>query len=404
MIVKIDTDSFVSAVNWSTKTYNPKNDKSNLVFSVSSDGTGSLAYTSEDSFMKTGFNVQEVDFSDTDEVDLKFVVDSGYVKSLANALGNGGNVVVIEKDMNDVKTSLKLKTDIGSFTVPLLDHRISDEPDVVSIGDVDDNEFFDYLSRESKLCDTDQVDAAMFIGSVDLSFDTDNNLVKLFATDRYVIGGVSTSFTPAENTDEDIYNTVIDGHVLLPAFNANLISPTKGLNSPVTLIAEKVKKENTSFKFGYSFADGRIALFSLTNADAFPNFEKMRGKALDDVKNSVVISTPVLTKAIKTISSLVQYEDDIYLNISSDGLVVTDSSESNKIRVPHSDINFVDDGVQRFRFYRGVINEAFHPIGTKDVILSWAESKSASNFVFQPVTEDAEVLDNVFVMAVIVQG
>lgn len=396
MKITINSKSFVDAVSWVTKSYDTKNERAYIALSINSEGEGVLSHSNTNSYMKSNYSVTSVDFDGDDEDKATFAVDGSYLKNLANAIGNSGGEVVISKKLKSAKTSLDVKTSLGKFTIPLLEYAVAEEPEFSEIGEVDDNEFFDSLTRIAKLCDSDNSGATSFIGSVDFGFDTDDKTVKMFATDRYALGEISLDFSPNEDADDTV-DEIVSRHILLPSSSANIVSATKGINTSITLIAED--SGDGTLRFGYSFPDNRIALFSLVNANTFPHTQAMKDKAIKEVEHEITLETSDLKNAIRTISSLTPAEDDIYFTITNKGLVVTDSTKSNSLKIDNTEIDYDSEEEYRARFVRTVINEAFSPISTSKMKLKWGENSMA--FVLEPLTEDGESVDNVFVMAVL---
>lgn len=400
MKLRVDTKSFVDAVAWVTKNYDAKDDRSYVALSIDEDGVGYLSHTNPTSYMKSNYNVLEVDFDGDDVKEAQFAVEGKFLKTLAKAVGQGTGDVVISKKLKTAKTALEVKTSSGKFTLPLLDSVIGKAPKVVEIGEVDDNEFFDMLLRISKLCDTNTSGSSMFTGAVDFGFNKEDGSVKLFATDRFALGEVVLDFSANEDNDDETASYFVNNHALLPYNNAVLVPPSKGVSTAVSVVAESSK--NGAKRLGYSFPDGRIALFSLLDASPFPSVSDMKKKALAAVDSSITLPKSALINAINVVSSLTWDEDHIYLNISKDGLIVSDSNDSNSLSVEHSDLDYSSSETYRAKFLRATINESFSPIVTNDVKLKWGENSNA--FVFEPVTEDGESVENVFVMSVLAKN
>lgn len=394
MKITVDSKSFVDAVAWVTKSYDQKNDRAYVALSVNDEGKGILAHSNDNSYMKSEFNVISADFNDDDVNEATFAVDGSYLKNLATAIGNADGEVVISKKLKTERTSLDVKTSLGKFTVPMLDNKVSADPEIVEIGEVDDNEFFDSLTRIAKLCDSDNSGASNFLGSVEFGFSEDS--IKMFATDRFAMGEIKLDFSRSDDED-DFIETLLEKNILLPAASASLIPATKGVNTSITLIAED--GGDGTQRFGYLFPNGRVALFSLTNSPAFTHFEKMKQKTIKDIDYEIVVPTSALKSAIKTISSLAPSEESVYLTINKKGIVVTDSSKSNSLKVESSGLVYDSDEDYRARFLRLIINESFSPISTSVVKLKWGSASKA--FVFEPITEDGKSVENVFVMAVV---
>lgn len=396
MKLVIDTKSFINAVAWATRSYDSKDDRAYATLHVDADGNGSISHTNFSSYMKSEFTVVSVDFTGDTETEVSFAVDGQYIQRLAGAIPAKGELT-ISKKLSSSRTSLDVKSDFGKFTIPMLDANVGEEPKTVVIGEVDDNEFFDAMLRISKICDAANTGNASFVSSVDLGFDAENNSVRLFATDRYAMAEVVLGFTPDSNIDDETLESYINNHVLLPHSSAVLVPPTKGLNTSITLIGET--SPNGSLRFGYSFPDGRIALFSLMNAPNFTRLETMKTQTKRLIEHSITVPVADLKNAIGTVSKLVREDDDVYLTVSEDGLVVSDRYDTNKLNVEHVDMDYDLEEPYRARFVRPVINEAFSPISTPSVKLEWGST--SGSFVFTPIAEDGSIVETVFVMAVL---
>lgn len=401
MKLRVDTKSFVDAVAWVTKNYDAKDDRAYVALSIDENGNGYFSHTNPTSYMKSNFTVLEVDFNGDDVDEAQFAVDGKFLRTLAKAVGSSAGDVVISKKLKTAKTALEVKTSSGKFTLPLFDSVVAKAPKVVEIGEVDDSEFFDMLLRISKLCDTNTSGSSMFTGAVDFGFSKDDSTVKLFATDRFALGEVILEFTANEETaEDDTVVKIMENHALLPYSNAVLVPPSKGVSTSVSIIAEASK--SGAMRLGYSFPDGRVALFSLLDAAPFPTVAKMKEKALESVEYNIVLPKTDLINAINVVSSLTWDEDHIYLNISDKGLVVSNSTDSNSLSVEHLDLDYTESENYRAKFLRATINESFSPIMTNNVRLKWGAKSNA--FVFEPVTEDGESVDNVFVMSVLAKN
>lgn len=399
MELKIDVKSFVNAVNWVTKSYDNKDDRAYVALSINEDGIGALSHTNTTSYMKSDYTVLDVNFDGDDETEVDFAIDGTFLRKLAKAIASVDGEIVLSKKLKSKRTALEAKTVSGKFTLPLLDAKVSKMPKIIEIGEVDDNEFFDMLIRISKLCDTNTSGSSMFTGAVDLGFSTENNTVKLFATDRFALGEVALDFTPASTDDEKV-NELLSKNVLLPYDKAGIVAATKGISTSISIIAES--GSNGVLRLGYSFPDGRVALFSLLDATTFPSVEAMKKKATDLVSNQITVSKAELISAISVVSSLTWDEDHVYLNISQDGLIVSDSSDANALQVDHSSLEYEGNETYRAKFLRATLNESFSPITTSDVVLKWGEDSAA--FVFEPITEDGQIVENVFVMSVLAKN
>ena len=389
--------NLVTAILWATKNYDTKNSRSHVVLSVNEQGSGYFAHENSNSYMKAEFNVSTIDLSTDGVTQVDLALEGTYLKSLANALVKSDGDVTVTKTSD---TALIMKTNLGKFTVPLLDFRVSKVPELVELGEVDDTEFFDSLGRIAKLCDAKNSGATSFLGSVDLGLDAANNKITLFATDRYALAQISLDFSPVNSDDDDtLVESFTTEHILLPSASASVVPPTKGLNTSITLVGEKTHRE--ALRFGYSFPDGRLALFALTNTTAFTHADKMRKAVESGVEYDITVNTTALKNAIKVISDLSPAEYAVYLTVDKDGLSVSDANGSNTLTVELEGLNYESDEPYTAKFSRTVINSAFHPVATSDVRLKWGTDSTA--FIFEPVTENGDNVSNVFIMVALSQ-
>ena len=164
-----------------------------------------------------------------------------------------------------------------------------------------------------------------------------------------------------------------------------MVSASRGLDSSVDLVYEPTTK-----KFGYRFDDGRVALFSLIKAEPI-NYGSVKNKR-DTMTNSLVVETAAFKDALSTVSSLTWDDKYIFLDITEDSLEVRDESGANRKSVVIEPENVTEFSA---KFSKVIIDEAFYPVTTAFVRLQWSESNT---FVFTPVTEDREPMDNAFVL------
>lgn len=397
MELKIDVKSFVSAVNWVTKNYDTRDDKAYVALSVNDNGVGSLSHTNANSYMKSDYNVVSVDFSGDDVTEVDLAIEGNFLRKFAKAIGNIDGDIVLTKKLGNKQTSLEARTVSGKFTLPLTSAKVAKAPEIIELGEIDDNEFFDMLNRISKLCDTNTSGSSLFTGGVDLGFDVENKAVKLFATDRFAMSEVVLDFTPSV---DDEYAELLNDHVLLPFDKAGIIPATKGVSTSVSIIAQENK--DVIARIGYSFPDGRVALFAKFDSSPFPGVDTMKEKARKLVEYSLTLNKKELLDAVNVVSSLAWEEEHIYLKISEDGLIVSDSKGSNALQVDHSNVEYDGDEEYTAKFLRSTLIESFSPVTTSDVVLKWGNDSSA--FVFSPITEDGDTLDNVFVMSVLAKN
>lgn len=387
MKLTVDAKNFVESITWVTKNYDSKDDKAYVALVVSEDGESYLSHANQTSYIKHRLPLMSVDFAGDSDNEAALALEGKFLQRLASALGTATGSVELSKNLNKSNTSLDVKSSHGKFTIPVVDSTIAAAPEMTNLGEVDDNEYFDSIQRLAKLCDAVNAGYLPVLGTVDLKLDAEEGKLSMMATDRYALGEIVIDFTPdaaAGEILEDLSN------LLLPHENAQLVSPTKGLSTSITLVYEEEGK-----KFGYLFADGRVALFSLSNTSPLA-YSDLKKAASSKTKSSMTVSTNDLKKAIGIVSSLAWEEDSVWLDISEDGeLVVSDSNQTNTLAVDSE--NAVTDTALRVKFIRPVINEAFSPVSTGKMNLKWADASNA--FILEPVLDDGSAVENVFVLA-----
>lgn len=387
MKLTVDAKNFVEAISWVTKNYDSKDDKAYVALVVSEDGESYLSHANQTSYIKSRLPLVSVDFTGDNENEAALALEGKFLQRLASALGAATGTVELSKVLSKTNTSLDVKSSHGKFTIPVVDSKIASAPEMTNLGEVDDNEYFDSIQRLAKLCDAVNAGYLPVLGTVDLKLDAEDGKLSMMATDRYALGEIVIDFTPDVAAGEILDDL---SNLLLPHENAQLVSPTKGLSTSITLVYEEEGK-----KFGYLFADGRVALFSLSNTSPLA-YSDLKKAASSKTKSSMTVSTNDLKKAIGIVSSLAWEEDSVWLDISEDGeLVVSDSNQTNTLAVDSE--NVVTDSALRVKFIRPVINEAFSPVSTGKMNLKWADAGNA--FILEPVLDDGTAVENVFVLA-----
>lgn len=387
MKLTVDAKNFVESISWVTKNYDSKDDKAYVALVVSEDGESYLSHANQTSYIKHRLPLMSVDFAGDSDNEAALALEGKFLQRLASALGTATGSVELSKSLNKSNTSLDVKSSHGKFTIPVVDSTIAAAPEMTNLGEVDDNEYFDSIQRLAKLCDAVNAGYLPVLGTVDLKLDAEEGKLSMMATDRYALGEIVIDFTPDAAAGEILDDL---SNLLLPHENAQLVSPTKGLSTSITLVYEEEGK-----KFGYLFADGRVALFSLSNTSPLA-YSDLKKAASSKTKSSMTVSTNDLKKAIGIVSSLAWEEDSVWLDISEDGeLVVSDSNQTNTLAVDSE--NAVTDSALRVKFIRPVINEAFSPVSTGKMNLKWADASNA--FILEPVLDDGSAVENVFVLA-----
>jgi DNA polymerase III sliding clamp (beta) subunit (PCNA family) len=385
MQLVVDTKSFADAVSWVAKTLDTKDDKSYIALVVNADGDGYLSHTNGLSYIESPLQIDKIELED-DETEVKLALGAQYTKRLASTLRDHSAPLTFSKDLNNPRTSLTVKRPQENYTIPLVEARIGAAPKYEVIGSVSDGEYFDTLNRLAKLTDPANAGVLPVIGTVDVRLDPDEKTITVMATDRYALGEIVIPFVPS--TAAEFFGE--NKNLLIPEERASMIAPSKGSVDNIELIFE-----GKSSKFGYTFPDGRIALFALSTAE--PLAYGVIKKSASGTEGKALISITELRNAIASISSLVYDETNIQLTITSKGLIISDIHETNTLRVTLADTTEIEEPIV-VRFSRSILNEALGPISTNRFNLKWKDEKSA--FILEPVFDDDTVADNVFLLAI----
>lgn len=384
MKLTADTQSFVAAVDWATKTYDTKNTKAYVALTVNEAGEAHLTHTNLTSFMRREFQLLNYSGTDAQEIAL----DGQFLQRVASVLnGATGSVEIISEGAAGA-TNVTVKSSNGKFSIPTFAAVIPSVPELVEIGEVDERAFFDALQRLARLSDPLATGGTACLSAVDLSLDLKAKKFVMMATDRYTMGEITRDFEPGEDAAAYVE---AQGNILIPTESASLVSAPKGLSGAVTLVHEP-----ESQKFGYSFADGRIALFSLRDAKPL-KYQGVKTRFLQELKHGVQLDVNDLRKTIGNISSIAWAEAGVDMELSESEVAITDEAKSNRMVLAASNASLDQD--YEVKFLRTVIAKAFHPIATERMNLRWGvnEAGQVNVFILEPVLDDGTVDDSVFV-------
>lgn len=381
---KIDSKDFIDVVGWVTKYYDPRAQNAPLVFALDTEGDSSFYYEDRVSFMKSPVPLTDVDLGDKEE--LNVAVDANYLKRLASAVRSAG---LLEFTWDEEDSGINITSEHGSFTLPLLNVTIPETMKIEPLGEVDDNEYFNSLQRLAKICDAKEGGYFPALVTVDLQFDCEDKKLVMMATDRYTLGEITVDFEPDEDNAVKYFED--HPHIFLPQKIASLIAPTKDNLTSVSIVSG-----DRGDKYGYAFADGKVAVFSTQEVSPIP-YERLKTSALSEAVNHFIVEADEVRKALSVVSSLAWEESTIIFNIDKEGeLEVSDNTNSNVLGVLLDGFEIDDD--YKVKFNRSVINQAFFPLSTKNVKISWKDDKKA--FVFTPLLDDGSEMENVFVLCV----
>lgn len=385
MKIKVDSQSLVKAISWVVKAVDAKDPEAFVALTLKESGEGELSASSTNTYMKSTiqFNPDEVE----DEV--KIALSGSFLARLVKPLEYSSGDTVLTLASGEKSKTLKVKASYGNFNVPVVEKRIPTPPEVVTLGSVNDREYFDYLLRCAKICDPDDSGTVLPLSSVDVKIDTEDEKLYIMATDRYTLAEVSLDFTASPELAESGVDT--GAHYLIPHYAASLIPPSKEGSDDVTLVLEP-----ETGRFGYRFDDGRES--RLSTSDLSPiKYQALKNS--DSHIHQLEADRAEILKAISILSSLAQDESDrTHWTITPDNFVVHDQSSENRVPV-EAEIK-IEEGEEKFSpvFLRVLIEESFLPITSKKVRVTWGTS--VQNFVLRPLLDNDEIDENVFVTTI----
>lgn len=374
--IKIEAKSFLNAINWATRSFDPKDSKAYVALTVDSDGSAYLSHSNYTSHMKAPFDLNGVDLDG--EETYQVALDGRFMQRLTGAISQG------ELTLKNSKSGLILTSSAGKFTIPTLNSRITKTPEVLTVGSVSAIDYFDTLSRLAKVCDPASAGLSPALGTVNILIDEEEEEITMMATDRWALSEAVIDFTPGEDLEKcaDVMKS------FLFTYESAILVNSKEPES-IELIFEP-----TSQKFGYRFNDGRIALFGLKQETPL-SYGSIKEGAYSNVPSNIWVSTKDLQKAITAISNLDYLGVLIKLKLTEDSIEISDSSGSNKM-----EIDVISGEVEEdceVVFVRAVINKIFAPVSTAKVAVKFSDNSSP--FVFEPVLDNDIEADNIFVLA-----
>ena len=393
MKITIDAKSFSNAISWVVKTFNPRESSSYISLHLDpKTNESSLSYLNATSYLKASIQILETEGIQGISP-LHFAIDGEYLQRLAKSLGSVSLPIVLEEDKK--KNALIMTTDNASFTIPTFEFKKPKDPKITALGEVDDREMFDSLLRVSKLCDIHNSGSIPALSAVDINLKPKEKKVTLMATDRYTLAEVEIDFEPSEKAQNFVNRVARKNEkkktsILLPVEDAIRIPPSKGVTSTTSLVYEEVGE-----KFGFRFADGRVAVFSLRDGDPL-NYQSMKEFSDSDHDNNIVLEVSEFKKALQTVSSLAWEERDFYIDFDKTEAVVRDQNSSNQIAFTYEEGELAEPFTAVFS--REILLESLYPVSTGKVKISW--NNEVQKYCLKPVLDNSEVQPGIFVMTV----
>lgn len=387
MKLTITPESFTQAAAWVTKALDTK-DTNNFV-TLYSDGAENsyLSYGAGSSFMKAPLIGAKIEL-EAGETEVALTLSGLEVKRLSGVLKGNKTELELSKKLSDAKAPLSIKRGTDRFQVQLSEAKPGTQPSFERLGSVANGEFFDTLNKLAKLTDTANAGAIPSIAAVDIKLNPEAETVTVMATDRYALGEIVLPYTP--NSSAKFYKDNVN--MLIPEHHARMVAPARGSVEEVELI-----HDSASGRLGYEFADGRIALFSLSTADPISYGALLENS--ESLDCSALLDLNALKTALGTIKSLSADESSIHLKVSKDNLEVSDMRKKNSVNVGVSEFTVAGDKkTHELSFHRKILDEILTPISTARFNLKWGSDESRW-VTLEPVFDDDSVADNVFLLA-----
>lgn len=398
MKLTIDPQDLADAVAWSVQNYDAKDTQSYVVLTVERDnGTASLTHVNQVSHMRAPLPIRDLEF-DEDETEDSYTIplDGPYLKNLAGVVKRMGiDELVLSKKLAKKNDPLRVRGSRQNFTVPVLMVETKKAPALSVLGEVNDLEFFSALQRLAKLCTLASADAGAATGSVALKFA--ERKLTLMGTDSYSLGEIILDYEAREGLAEFTEKASNGAIVLIPRAAALTVKPSRVATDTLELVYDTKGK-----KFGYSFDDGRIALFSLDQSTP-TIYESLKNSVIEVSDASVDLPLQDFTRAIEAIASLSPEEVDV--NVKIDGtkkrrkFTVSDSKKSNVIELEVSAMDF--DGEVDISFFRDVISKSLVPVAGSSIRLFFSSEGPQMVVLRKLKEEEAKIDKSVFSLAII---
>ena len=399
MNLTIDPSDLADAVAWSIQNYDAKDTQSYVALTVEREnGSASLTHVNQVSHMRAPLTISGLEFDEgEDEDSYSIPLDGPYLKNLAGVVKRMGiNELLLSKKLSKKNDPLKVKGSRQSFTVPVLMVETKATPGLTVLGETNNLELFNALQRLAKLCTLASADSGAATGAVAIKFGEDK--LTLMGTDSYSLGEVILDYEPRSKTLKEFSSKAANGSiVLVPRSAAMTVKPSKNATDSVELVYD-----NKGKKFGYSFDDGRIALFSLDQSTP-TIYEALKQSVVDASDASVDLDLQEFTRAIEAIASLNPEDVDVTVKIEGSKkkkkFTVSDGRKSNVIDLEIDGMDF--SGEVELSFFRDVISKSLVPVAGSSIRLFFS-SEGPQMVVLRKIREeDSKIDSSVFSLAII---
>lgn len=399
----INSTSFAEATGWALKGFNPKREKDYILYELNAETSVlSVSSISNAYYFKKEVAVDDFQQTETDEDGsrekkdkvIKFAADGRFLQKMISILPKGVELKISEK-VKDEHTSLIVKAPKQRLEVPLFDgKRPPKSPGITKLGDVSARDLTNALKALSKIADVSGAAAIPAVSGLDTIIHKDDGKLSFMATDMYALSEITLDFSDISDNEEKLKELTPENSAnprfLLNAQDAATLSKESG--NPDSVI--ELGLDETG-KIAFLFEDGRIACVSRIESEVI-NYGDFKSAKRDE--SSVIVETKEILNAIKYCNTMSWDNDDIIINIGSDGFSVTnrDKNTTHKVEYDEESDNseIEEDIVVRFSF--SVISKAFNPVSTDKVEIIWASA--GEFFRMKPVLDSGNTQDNVFIL------
>lgn len=366
MKVSLEASKFSGAVGWVSKSLNAKDHGSYIVLSVSTDGRALFSHNGDGVSATASVSLDETTELEKDE---RISLNGPMLQKLGALLSRDKGLVELVLAPGD--SVLHVSGDKGKFSVELVASRSIKTPELTKIGSIEDSDFFRSIKDISKVCDPGNAGEIPAIGSIDLSFNPDENYLTLMATNGYTLSEVKKSYTPDSGV-----TVGKDTHYLIPARFANTISA--GGMDGIT----DVYMDEDSGKLGFTYPDGKTLAIALTNGEP-QLYSTLKDTIFNSVTEKGVVVKRELEDALNAISVMSQGDSSSKWSISGEGIQISDDFGQNEVTVPFLDTSMSEDFEgKEISVLRDVVIRAFHVTNSKNISIQW--SMDSSPIVVRP--------------------
>lgn len=399
----INSTSFRDAATWALKGFEPNADNSYILFEVDTKksvlavSSVSLQYYFKDTVGLDSFEYLDSDedaFRSSKDDTIRFAVDGGVLSRVVSVLPKGKNMKVKESVKNGMRT-LTLAVPGQRFELSLLENkRPPASPEITVLGETQASDLSYALKSLTRISDVSGASAVPALGALAFKVNSDDDKLDVMATDTYALAEVKLGFS-AEDSDDDADEDE-DASFLIHSTDAALL--VKDAMDPESTIELGV---DSNQKVAFLFGNGRIACVSKLDEEPidYQSFKRER----EDEK-SVVVDTRAFSDAVKVANKLSWETDDVFVTLSENSLVVTNTENSSTIEVPYNEeltdtdsLELGDEGLET-NFSYTVISKSFHPILTPHMKISFVTNDQF--FRATPVLDSGNDQEGVFILFV----